>query len=63
MTIFNFYRAGNRWALKMEAFQENGLEVPVAIFPADTTDDQITQMAITLAKADNVSTNIDFTEH
>lgn len=62
MTIFNFYRAGKRWVVKINACQDDGSEVPVAVFPPETTDDEITQIAITLAKADTISTNIDFKE-
>ena len=62
MINFKFYRVGKRWAVKIEAYQEDGSATPVALFPPEVTDDEITQMAITLARGDTISTSIDFKE-
>ena len=62
MTNFKFYRVGKQWAVKIEACQENGLESPIALFPESVTDDEITQIAVILAKGDTISTSIDFKE-
>ena len=60
MTTFNFYRLGYEWGLKI--IDSDGNVVSTSIFPMEVTDDEITKMAVALARADNITTNINFKE-
>ena len=60
MTIFNFYRVGYQWALKI--IDPEGNIISTSLFSMEVTDDEITKMAISLAKADNITTNVNFKE-
>ena len=63
MITFNFYRVGNCWVLKIKDNQNTTIDLPLAVFSADTTDDEIIQATVTLAKANNILTSIDFKEN
>lgn len=56
--IFKFYRVNHQWALKILV---DNTEFSPTLFPPNVTDEDITKLAITLAKGDNISTNVDFT--
>ena len=55
--IFRFYRVNHQWALKILV---DNTEFSPTLFPPNVTDEDITQLAITLAKGDNISTTVDF---
>lgn len=63
MITFDFYRVGNRWVLKIKDNQNTIIDLPLAVFSSDTTDDEIIQATVTLAKANNILTSIDFKEN
>ena len=60
MINFNFYRVGEQWAVRITTIHGQEAESNVSLFPPDITDEEITKIAIALAKSDSITTNINF---
>lgn len=60
MINFNFYRVGEQWAVRITTTQGQNAESKVSLFPPEITDDDITKIAIVLAKSDSITTNVNF---
>ena len=60
MVNFNFYSVGEQWAVRITAIHAQEADSSVSLFPPEITDEEITKIAIALAKSDSITTNINF---
>ena len=61
MMNFNFYRVGEQWAVRITNICGVEADSKVSLFPPEITDEEITKIAITLAKSDSITTNVNLT--